>query len=162
MKRKTTTYLPMKRRQGLVVDELQDEVLVYDLDRHKVHCLNRTAALVWRRCHGKTEPAEIARSMRRELDSTYHENLVWLALRQLAALHLLEPSVFLPPRLERVSRREMIRNLGIAAAVAVPVVTSITAPTAVQALSCRHDNANCTMHTDCCSGLCNGVKCIGG
>ena len=49
---------PEKRRDGLVVTELLDEVLVYDLDRHRAHCLNRTAALVFR--HAESVTTEFA------------------------------------------------------------------------------------------------------
>lgn len=31
---------PLARREELVVPELADEVLVYDLRQHKAHCLN--------------------------------------------------------------------------------------------------------------------------
>ena len=47
-------YLPAARTSGLVVRELAEETLVYDEERHRAHCLNRTAALVWRHCDGKT------------------------------------------------------------------------------------------------------------
>jgi hypothetical protein len=48
MKRTGKRHLPRVRKKNLIIDELADEVLVYDLDRHKAHCLNRTAALVWK------------------------------------------------------------------------------------------------------------------
>ena len=43
----TRALMPRARQDELVVEELQDETLVYDLERHKARCLNRTAALVW-------------------------------------------------------------------------------------------------------------------
>src|SRR6266849_10910214 len=99
MKRIAPTRLPRKREHGLIIDELPDEVLVYDLDRHKAHCLNRTAALVWRRCDGKTPPREIARRLQGELDQPFNEDLVWLALRQLNKIQLLEEPIVLPAQL---------------------------------------------------------------
>jgi hypothetical protein len=36
---------PKGRTAGLVESELPDELLVYDLVRHRAHSLNRTAAL---------------------------------------------------------------------------------------------------------------------
>ena len=36
---------PMRRTEGLVVKELEDEVLVYDLERHRAHCLNAPAGV---------------------------------------------------------------------------------------------------------------------
>jgi hypothetical protein len=144
------------RKDQLIIDELPDEVLVYDLDRHKAHCLNGAAAKVWRRCDGKTPPREIARCVARELDQPFNEDLVWLALRQLDKIHLLEDPIGLPPQLAGLSRREMVRALGIAAAIGVPLITSIVSPTPVQAVTCVPRNGNCTTTSQCCPGLvCN-------
>ena len=40
---------PVARKSGLVVQEMPDEVLVYDLNSNKAHCLNQTAASVWKK-----------------------------------------------------------------------------------------------------------------
>ena len=156
MKRITPARLPRMREQRLVVDELPDEVLVYDLDRHKAHCLNRTAALVWRRCDGKTGPKEIARRLQSELDQPFNEELVWLALRQLNKIHLLAEPIVLPPKLAGMSRREMVRALGIAAAVPL-VITSIVAPTAGAAATCAHTGQSCSS-LPCCNGCTCGTS----
>jgi len=139
------------RKQNLIIDDLPDEVLVYDLDRHNAHCLNSTAALVWRRCNGKTRPAEIARHLQSELDQPFNEELVWLALRQLDKIHLLAEPIGLPPKLAGMSRREMVRALGIAAAVPL-VITSIVAPTPGQAATCLAHGASCNPpNINCCA-----------
>ncbi|MBV9278705.1 MAG: hypothetical protein JOZ41_01360, partial [Chloroflexi bacterium] len=44
---------PRARKNGLIVRELEDEVLVYDLERHRAHCLNRAAGLVWKHADGE-------------------------------------------------------------------------------------------------------------
>ena len=41
----TELMLPEARQDGLVIEELLEEILVYDLKRHRAYCLNRTAAL---------------------------------------------------------------------------------------------------------------------
>ena len=159
MKRIAPSHLPRMREQGLVVDDLSDEVLVYDLDRHKAHCLNRSAALVWRHCDGKTSAAVIARRLQVELDAPFNEDLVWLALRQLEELHLLEQPIAFPNQFAGLSRRRMIRNLGLAAAIAVPVITSIVAPTAAEASTCLQSGSPCSGTIRCCSVLgCNNLN----
>ena len=50
--------MPRARQDELVVEELSDETLVYDLKRHKANCLNRTAALVWQDCDGQTSVSQ--------------------------------------------------------------------------------------------------------
>jgi len=156
-KHRVLTQLPRKREQNLVVDDgLPDEVLVYDLDRHKAHCLNHTAALVWQNCDGESTASDIALCVSKKLDQEFPEDAVWLALRQLEKLHLLKGSARMPPRFIDMSRREMIRNLSIAAVVAVPVITSIVAPTAAEAGSCVATGDPCATDIPCCSALgCN-------
>jgi hypothetical protein len=76
-----------------------------------------------------------------------------LALRHLEKINLLEGGLSLPPQLAGLSRREMMRALGIAAAVAVPLVTSVVAPTAAEAATCLPKNATCSTTIRCCSVL---------
>lgn len=169
MKRIAPLHLPKMRVQGLVIDELPDEVLVYDLERHKAHCLNHTAGLVWKHCDGRSMPSEIARRLEKELQAPCPEEMVWLALRQLKSLHLLEEPITEPARLAglsrselvHLSRRQMVRTLGLAAIVAVPLVTSIVSPTPAQANTCGHNGTVCLSNNDCCSGSCSGT-CQGG
>lgn len=156
MKAITPARQPRMRQKGLVIDELPDEVLVYDLDRHQAHCLNQTAALVWRQCDGRTAPRKIARYVQSELDQPFSEDLVWLALRQLKKIHLLEESVGLGMQPAAMSRRELVRAMGIAAAVSVPLITSIVSPTAVQASTCFPAGHACTTGVQCCSLQCLG------
>lgn len=160
MKRIVPAPLPRKRDQHLVIDELADEVLVYDLERHRAHCLNYTAALIWQQCDGQSTAGQIAHRLAKELQTSFNEDLVWLALDQLEKLHLLEQSISLPPQSLRLSRRRMIRHLGIAAAVAVPIVTSIVSPTPAQAATCGTTGQPCGTGVGCCPGhLCNGSTC---
>ena len=158
MTRIPPAHLPRMREHGLVIDDLPDEVLVYDLDRHEAHCLNRSAALVWRCCDGKSSPADVARRLTAELDAQFSEELVLLALNQLEKLHLLEQSAALSPQFAVLSRRQMIRRLGFATAVALPLVTSIVAPTAVEAATCNPSGNPCSGTKLCCSPLgCNPI-----
>lgn len=159
MKRIVPAHLPRKREQRLVIDELPDEVLVYDLDRHKAHCLNQTAALIWQHCDGKSNTAQIARRLAKKLQAPFNEDLVWLALRQLEKLHLLEQPTSLPSQFAGITRREMVRTLGIAAGVAVPLVTSIVSPTPAQAASCAGSGQSCGA-LSCCAGVCSNGHCV--
>lgn len=155
MKRTRPAQAPCLRTQGLVIHDLPDEVLVYDRERDMAHCLNQTAALVWRACDGQLAPNEIARKLTVDLETAISEDLVLLALAQLEAFHLLTPTQCQRPY-PALSRRQMVRSLGVAAAVALPVITSIVAPTPAQAATCIPPNAPCTPSVLCCSPLgCN-------
>jgi len=152
---------PRARKDDLIVKEMPDEVLVYDLVRDKAHCLNQTAALVWNYCDGRTSVAKMAGRLGKELNANVDEGVVWLALNQLSKNHLLQERIVPPALMTGINRREMIRALGVAAVVAVPVVTSIVAPTPAQAQSCLRGGAVCQTPGQCCSGICDGT-CIGG
>jgi hypothetical protein len=127
--------MPRARATGLVVQVVGDDTLVYDLRRHKAHCLNRTATFVWGCCDGRTRVSTAAARLERELQLRDGETLVRTGLDQLARARLLEA----PPR-DRAgrTRREVIRTLGLAgaASLVVPLVESIVSPVPAEAASC--------------------------
>jgi len=154
-------FLPLARTDALVVKELQDEVLVYDLKRDKAHCLNGTAAAVWKHCDGKMTVADAARRLESELKTPVDAEVVWLALKQLDKFHLLQERVLIPDARQGLSRRELVRRIGVAA-VLLPAIISISAPTARAQGSCRPLGAACTTAADCCSNCCNFSIVAGG
>ena len=160
MKQNAGGRVPRARTEGLVIQELPDEVLVYDRDRDKAHCLNQTAALVWKYCDGKTTVSNMAHRLERDLNTErVDEKVVWYALDQLGKDHLLEEMVVPPTLLGGMSRREMVRVLGVAAVVAVPLVSSIIAPTPAQAATCTPTGGACTSGATCCSTICTALAC---
>lgn len=130
-----TRQSPMARKEGLLVEELPDEVLVYDLDRKKAHCLNKTAALIWQHCDGKRSVSEIALAVSHLLNAPIDEEVVWYGLKHLNKTRLLEQDIALPGELPNATRRDLIRKIGLA--VSVPLVISVLAPSASATLSCE-------------------------
>jgi Coenzyme PQQ synthesis protein D (PqqD) len=127
---------PAKAREDdLVVQELPDELLVYDLKNHKAHCLNETAAFVWNHCDGTRTAGELAKLMEEEWHNPVSEDLIWFALGGLSRAGLLRDRIVLPSTKSRISRRGAIKQLGFGALVAVPLVMSIIAPTAMAGAS---------------------------
>src|ERR1041384_2287146 len=109
---------PLARREGLVIQEMPDEVLVYDTNTNKAHCLNKTAAFVWKSCDGSHSVNDIAGLMEKEFGTNVPDDLVWLAIDQLGKDNLLEASETVPA-VNEISRREVIRRIGIASVVAL-------------------------------------------
>jgi hypothetical protein len=138
----------------LVVEALANEILVYDLERDKAHCLNETAAWVWKHCDGKTSVAQMAALVRKEINVDVDERVIWFALAQFERHHLLKQRATPPPMMAGITRREMVRALALAAFVSVPLITSIVAPTAVQASTCTASGGACTTGATCCSLVC--------
>lgn len=151
-----TVSMPQSRTEQLVIQEMADETLVYDLERHKAHCLNRAASAVWSHCDGTTTVAEMAEILERDLDIPADEEVVWLAISQLGKAKLLDGPAQKPFTGVIPARREVIKRMGLigAAAMLLPVITSIVAPTAVSAATCLAKGAACTTSAECCSGVC--------
>lgn len=151
--------LPKARKSQLITKEVAREILVYDLNRDEAHCLNSTAARVWAHCDGVTTVREMKLLLADELQAPVADEVVWLALEQLRKARLLtEPLLHEPlanfAQVEQMSRRALVRRLGVAAAVTVPLVTSIVAPRAAAAASCLPASSPCTADAQCCSGGC--------
>jgi hypothetical protein len=145
---------PRARTNRLVTRDLGDELLVYDLERHKAYCLNRVAMEVFRHCDGETTIPDMALRIGDALGLPVDERAVRLGLVRLEKAHLLDSPV---AEILHTSRREMLRTLGRAAVVVVPLVTAITVPTSAQAASlCIPFGSPCTGPGQCCPGLsCN-------
>ena len=134
---------PVARKSGLVVQEVPDEVLVYDLESNKAHCLNQSAALIWRSCDGKNSVSEIAKVVERQAGGKVTEDFVWLAIDQLSQNNLLEQQI--ASGFEGTSRREVIKKIGLASMIAIPVIASLVAPQSAMAAS----SCNCVSPGDC-------------
>ena len=159
MNPKSNKLKPEARKKGLVVQELAGELLVYDRDNNKAHCLNSTAAFVWKYCDGKTTISQIAGAVEGNVNEPVNDDLVWLGIEQLNKSNLLRVPAKFSGYPSGLSRREVMKRIGLVAAVALPVVTSIVAPNAAHAANCRPSGAACTASAQCCSGLCNVDRC---
>jgi hypothetical protein len=117
---------PKARTDNLLIQELDGELVVYDPEHKRAHCLNPSATKVWRLLDGSRSVSAIAS------DLGFDQSVVDLAIDDLANARLLEEVEPLP-----VSRRTALRRVAAAAAVGflLPAVSSIAAPLAAQAQS---------------------------
>ena len=143
-------HMPVARKGELVIQELQDEILVFDIKTNKAHCLNQTASKIWKYCDGKTSISEIRRLLEIQTDSQIPENLIWLAIDQLNERELLENRF--AEKFAGQNRREILKKIGLATVVALPLVASLTAPTAAMAVACSGLVTSCV-------GCRNGTRC---
>jgi Coenzyme PQQ synthesis protein D (PqqD) len=140
-----------RARLDCLTREFGDEVLVYDRERNVGHCLNATAAATWKLCDGKKSTSELAKILTRQLSAPVDESVVQLAVEELSRARLLvEPE----KPIRRTSRRDAIRAIGIAGTIALPLVTSLVAPTPARAASCLANGKPCVSNAQCCSGRC--------
>jgi hypothetical protein len=127
---------PRARSKDLIVEALDGELLVFDQQTQECHVLNRAAAAVWRHCDGRTGAADLAARAAEASGLPPRPEIAALALGELGRARLLDvPRAGEPDA--RVTRRAVIRRLGLAAGLAalLPAVESIVAPRAAEAQS---------------------------
>jgi hypothetical protein len=158
---------PVARRDGLLIRELPGELLIYDRDRHQAHCLNHTAASVFRHSDGTRTVADLALALAPEAEPQAGASLVTLALGQLREAGLLQDA----PGAEGLSRRDVVRRVGIGAALLLPAIASVVAPTPAEAAatcvaSCTNENdgtpCNCSQVGPCTASCVNFLCSDGG
>ena len=77
---KVPYHLPRGRKRQLITREVAGELIVYDLENDRVHCLNSTAAFVWTHCDGQTSVTTMARLLEDEIKTPVEQELILYAL----------------------------------------------------------------------------------
>lgn len=150
---------PRAKSEGVLVRELPEELVVYDLARSKAHCLNATSAAVWRYCDGQTTPTEIRARIASDFGTDVDDDFISLALSQLRERRLLDEPIAITPGL---TRKDLVkRGALVAGVVALPAIASLSAPTVAQAGTC-FCGAGCTSSQQCCPNCptCTSNNCI--
>jgi hypothetical protein len=152
-----SAFRPQARTDQLLIEEIEDELLVYDQRDDTAHRLNRTAALVWRLSDGTRDLPALVAALEAELGDVADEDLVRIALDDLADRGLVSGVAERAAQDRRHSRRRFIRRVGTvgAAALALPVVSSVVAPDPAAAqspCSCSCDCGTCACTSCVCSG----------
>lgn len=126
--------LPQARTENIVVRNLKDEVLIYDLATDRALCLNRTAGRIFECCDGRRTFEDLKREFQ------FTDDLIYLSLDELRKHQLIADEYVSP--LAGMSRREAVRRVGLATMTALPVVIRLTAPAAAEAASNQARAAN--------------------
>lgn len=135
---------PIARKEKLVLQEMGEEILVYDRERSTSHCLNPIAARVWRYCDGQHTIQEIAEKLGEDrpdltLEAIEMADLVGQILDELESRHLLLGYQSPDRSAARISRRKALKNTvlvgGFALGALSPSIRSIVAPTPAMASS---------------------------
>jgi hypothetical protein len=156
-----SNQVPKARHEQLIVKELPDELLIYDLKHDQAHCLNETAALVWKNCDGRKTVDQLRELMEDNAGSPVPEEMVWLALDQLGTFRLLDEAALKPAQFAGMTRRDLVRRVGMAA-IALPVILSIVSPTAQAQASGIAPGGCCGSPGQCASGNCSqNPTCVG-
>ena len=145
---------PVARSGDLLVEQVNDETVVYDRRTNDAHCLTPLAAAVFAHCNGETSIDRLATLASERLGEPVDETGVLNALAQLEERDLLAIPA---SNGNGLSRRQMIGK-GAAAAGALAgasLITSIAAPTAFAADSKIPPGCTgCGKNSDCSSNHC--------
>lgn len=146
------TNKPLSRQADILVQDLDNELLVYDLQINKAYCLNQTSAMVFELADGAKTVSEIGELMSEKLGISVSEDFVWLALKDLEKENLLKNSEEISNYLMELSRREIVKKVGLASMIALPIIASVVAPSALAAQS--NSVLRCSEPANCTSGNC--------
>jgi hypothetical protein len=154
----TKTLRPLARSEDLIVQEVDNEVLVYDELYARAHCLSADAARVWRACDGEATETDL------EAQLGLSSETVIKALAELEEKELLSAGPVLNGN--GATRREFgmkAAKLG-GVALATPMIFSIVAPTAHAAATPTEAQCNYYSGSSCdaCSGICGCCCCCQG
>lgn len=126
---------PIGLKNNVLVQELESELLLYDLKRDKVFCLNETSMAVWSLCDGNNSVEDIRRDVALRLNIEISEEMIWLALDKLKTEQLLANHQEITINFNGLSRREVIRKVGLSTMIALPLISAIVSPNAIAAQS---------------------------
>jgi hypothetical protein len=134
MDKSNDSAIPKARQENLLIRRLENETIVYDRSRDKAYCLNGMVASVWDACDGRRTVKQISDVLKQEIDPSVDMPVVWLAIKHLDKYSLLEKEASTGFQVPAISRRNLVRS-GLYAAMALPVIAAISAPTAAEAAS---------------------------
>lgn len=124
--------LPVARQADLHVEQVGDDLVVYDHRTQAAHALNAAAACVWEQCDGTNSAADIAAAAN-AAGHSLSEAAIADALSQLQAKELLESAgAAAQPETRRMTRRVLTKA---AVAALVPAIVSIATPASALVLS---------------------------
>ncbi len=146
---------PKARHEGLLVEEMGDELIICDLERDVVHGLNGPAAACWKALDGTRDVGDLARCVFPDVDPATAISAVHYALKKLDDQHLLQVGT----ASARITRRDLLttaRAKGLKAAAVMAVVATLSSPPlSAHASDLTGGNgALCDHATDCDPGLC--------
>lgn len=138
------------RSEGLLIERVDDETVIYDLESKEAHCLGVLAAQVFDLCDGRRKHDAIAAEAERRLATTVTTDDVADAVAQLEERRLLDTPFLIHEG--GISRRDALRRGVFATA----LITTIGVPVATAAATAQIPTGctGCGQNKDCVSGHC--------
>jgi hypothetical protein len=153
--------LPAARPSGAfsAVRTADGEVVLFDAERVTYHTLNGVAHAIWSRCD-RSRSVTALRTLLREDGYDLSSEAIELGLLELHEAGLLEPDAGMA---ELVERRALVKAAlaGVAGAVLLPAVSSVSAPVAAETESQCGESAFPVSGGQACADICQsqGFRC---
>jgi hypothetical protein len=115
---------PLARKRDIFVENLPEEVVLYNKSNNKVHCLNKTAAAIWESCDGTRTVDELAHIAEAELGAPAGRKVALRALEELEKADLLEAGGVIVADAGLTSRREAVGKIALAGTALVATIVA--------------------------------------
>jgi len=120
---------PLARKSDIFVENLPEEVVLYDKTNNKMHCLGKTAAAVWENCDGTRSVDDLAQIVEAKFGAPADRKVVLLALEELENADLLEAGSGIVANTDLPSHREAVGKIALASTALVATIVA-SAPAA--------------------------------
>ena len=115
---------PLARTSDIFVENLPEEVILYDKSNNKVHCLNKTAVAIWESCDGTRTVDDLAHIVEAKFGALSNRKLVLRALEELEKADLMEAGSGMVSDAAFASRREAIGKMVMAGSALVATIVA--------------------------------------
>jgi len=134
---------PLALKRDIFVENLPEEVVLYDKSNNKVHRLDKTAAAIWESCDGTRTVDELTHIAGVKLGAVSDRKVVLQALAELEKADLLEAGSVMIPDAGLTFRREAVGKIALAG---TALVATIVAATPAAHASCHDPNPTPPRH----------------
>jgi hypothetical protein len=155
-------------RAGLLCNELDGQMLIYNQHADTIHLLDPTTARVFELLQrGARTKEEVVNQLLDIEGSRPGAALFDLAIHELRKAELLDQRAPSAAPMIGISRRELLRRITLtgAAAAIIPTIVTLSATRAYGQGSCLAKKECCTVDAECCSNKCDastGTGCTTG
>jgi hypothetical protein len=183
VRKQTSIARPIARVEGLLIESVGEETVVYDTEAKEAHCLKSLAAAVFMYADGTKTASDIAELAAYRMGTPVTEAEVNDAFAQLDSCSLLDQGPIVVHKSNGMSRRDALKRFGAVAGVAAatPLIATVSASAAPGDSkiptggccgstklgdTCTGGNPTC-QSGHCCQNLdatakqCNPCKCVG-
>lgn len=136
--------IPVARTENLLIQEVENELIIYDQKTNVSHCLNPISAFVWHHCDGQNTAKDIAQLLEESFPFVANSEvdvreLVPLTVEELEKCQLIKEYLEENLAAPSFSRRKMVKTATLVGGFAIgsmfPLVKSIVTPEPAMASS---------------------------